>query len=221
MSSRIIRRGGAEGDSREVRPIEWRVQGQTPATPSPSRPGAQARGAPSPDNSELEKEARAAGYQQGVAAAEAAAVQRAQAHLEPALAAFQGMVAELEGMRKTLRAEAEGAAVTLALAVARRVLHREIATDREAILGLVMAALQKCDARETHRLRVSPQDADTIQEHKVRLNLPPALEIVADGNLARGSAIFETSRGDLDASVDTQLAEIERGFTDVLKRRHA
>ena len=99
--------------------------------------------------------------------------------------------------------------------------HREIAADPEAILGLVKAASQKCAARETQRLRVSPRDAETIREQHARLNLPPGLEIVADANLERGSAIFETSRGDLDASVDTQLAEIERGFVDVLKRRHS
>jgi flagellar assembly protein FliH len=161
------------------------------------------------------------GYQQGVAAAETAAAQRAQARLEPALAAFQGMTAELAGMRRDLRSEAEEAAVALALAVARRVLHREIAADPEAILGLVKAAFQKCDARATQRLRVSPQDAETIREHTACLNLPPALEIVGDGNLTRGSAIFETSRGELDASVDTQLEEIDRGFADLLKRRRA
>jgi len=31
--------------------------------------------------------------------------------------------------------------------------------------------------------------------------------------------IFETSRGDLDASIDTQLGEIERGLADVVRRR--
>ena len=45
------------------------------------------------------------------------------------------------------------------------------------------------------------------------------LEIAPDGSLTPGSVIFETSRGDLDASVDTQLAEIDRGLTDALKRR--
>ena len=99
-------------------------------------------------------------------------------------------------------------------------LHREVAADPEAILGLVKAAFQKCDARATQRLRVSPQDAEAIRENQVRLNFPPGLEISADRNLRRGSAIFETSRGDLDVSVDTQLAEIERGLTDVLKRRN-
>ena len=107
----------------------------------------------------------------------------------------------------------------LALAVARRVLYREISADPEAILGLVKAAFGKLNARETHRLRVSPADAAAIQEHRARIQLPPGLEVAADGSLNPGSAIFETSRGDLDASVDTQLSEIERGFTDIMRRR--
>jgi flagellar assembly protein FliH len=110
--------------------------------------------------------------------------------------------------------------VGLAIAIARRVLHRELSTDPEAILGLVKAAFQRCDAKETHRLTLSPPDADSVKEHRGRLRLPPALEIVADGGLQRGSAMFETSRGDLDVSVETQLTEIERGFADVLRRRN-
>jgi len=223
MSSRIIRRGAAAGTGKdpEVHPIQWRLQGQAPAAALSSGGVPNGGGGRAPADSERETEARASVYRQGVAAGEAASAQRAQARLEPALAAFDAIVAELAGMRKNLRAEGEEAAVTLALAVARRVLHREIAADPEAILGLVKAASQKCAARETQRLRVSPRDAETIREQQSRLNLPPGLEIVADANLERGSAIFETSRGDLDASVDTQLAEIERGFVDVLKRRHS
>jgi len=51
------------------------------------------------------------------------------------------------------------------------------------------------------------------------LNFPPALEIVADASLQAGSAIFETSRGELDASINTQLAEIDRGLADVVRKR--
>jgi flagellar assembly protein FliH len=170
--------------------------------------------------SEQEAEARTrAAYNQGLAAGEAAALQRLQQKLDPVLSGLNSMIAELASARKRVRAEAEDDAVKLAIAIARRVLYRELSTDPEAILGLVKAAFSKLNARETHRLRVSPSDAAAIQEHRAKLQLPPALEIASDGSLTPGSAIFETSRGDLDASVDTQLSEIDRGLTDVLKRR--
>jgi flagellar assembly protein FliH len=115
--------------------------------------------------------------------------------------------------------EAEEDTVKLAVAIARRILYRELATDPEAILGLVMAAFQKLNARETQRLRLAPGAAAIVQEHRTRLELPPGLEIVSDSSCPPGGAVFETSRGELDASVDTQLAEIQRGLVDLIKRR--
>ena len=46
-----------------------------------------------------------------------------------------------------------------------------------------------------------------------------AIELVPDGTQQRGGAVFETSRGLLDASIETQLQEIERGLADQLQRR--
>jgi flagellar assembly protein FliH len=152
-----------------------------------------------------------AAYNQGLAAGDAAQQQRAQQKLDPVLHGLNTMIAELASLRKRVRAEAEDDAVKLSIAIARRVLYRELSTDPEAILGLVMAAFGKLNARETHRLRVSPADAAVIEEHRVKLQIPPGLEIASDGSLTAG--------GDLDASVETQLAEIDRGLTDALKRR--
>ena len=45
------------------------------------------------------------------------------------------------------------------------------------------------------------------------------LEVVADAGCDPGTAIFETPRGNLDASVETQLQEIERGLADCLERQ--
>ena len=47
---------------------------------------------------------------------------------------------------------------------------------------------------------------------------PRRIEVTADPSLAPGSAILESTGGSLDASVDTQLHEIERGFADLARR---
>ncbi len=211
MSSRVIRPENGAG----ISPIEWRPAGGSPRP----RPAEAAKAlVPEARVNEIQQEAEArvrSAYNQGLAAGEASAQQK----LDPVLKALNAVIAELASLRKRTRAEAEDDAVKLAVAIARRVIYRELSTDPEAILGLVKAAFGKLNARETHRLRVSPSDAAVIQEHRTKLELPPALEIVSDGSLTPGSAIFETTRGELDASVDTQLAEIDRGLTDALKRR--
>jgi flagellar assembly protein FliH len=215
MSSRVLR----PEDGVVSAPIAWRPAGGPTAQNNRPRP-IESVAVSESRLSEQEAEARTkAAYSQGLAAGEAAAMQRMQQKLDPVLNGLNAMIAELASSRKRVRAEAEDDAVKLSIAIARRVLYRELSTDPEAILGLVKAAFSKLNARETHRLRVSPSDAAAIQEHRAKLQLPPALEIASDGSLTPGSAIFETTRGELDASVDTQLSEIDRGLTDVLKRR--
>jgi flagellar assembly protein FliH len=160
-----------------------------------------------------------AARQQGRAEGESSGAQRAAQRLDPVFAGLSAVLSELTQQRPGLRAETEQDTVKLALAIARRVLHRELSADPEALLGLVKAALEKLNGRETHRLRVSPPDAAALEEHRNRIGLPPRVEIAADSSLPRGSAVFETSRGELDASVDIQLVEIERGLIDIMRRR--
>lgn len=210
MSSKLLR-----GDA-APKPGAWRpslhasVHAPAPVAGAPGQAEQQQR--------ELDARVKAA-YQQGFTAAETSAAQNAAQRVEPVISGFNAMMQDLAGTRRKFRAEAERDTVKLAIAIARRVLHRELATDPEAILGLVMAAFQKLNARETHKLRVSPGDAALLQANRARLEMPDKLEIVADSSLGAGCVIFETSRGEMDASVDTQLAEIDRGFADVMRRR--
>ena len=42
--------------------------------------------------------------------------------------------------------------------------------------------------------------------------------VVADPGLPVGAVLFETTRGTIDAGLETQLKEIERGFADIYPR---
>ena len=127
-------------------------------------------------------------------------------------------IEELSGLRQRFRHEAEEDVVALAIAIARRILHRELTVAPEALLGLVKAALEKMELREVHRVRVSRSDAAMVTQYLEKMGLPRKIEVVADPGLPRGAAILDSSRGALDASVETQLAEIERGFADLVRR---
>jgi len=127
-------------------------------------------------------------------------------------------IEELTGLRPRFRHEAEEDVVALALATARRILHRELTVEPEALLGLVKAALEKIELREVHRVRVSREDAPMVEQCLQKMGLPHRVEVVADPSLERGAAILDSNRGTLDASIETQLAEIERGFADLIRR---
>jgi flagellar assembly protein FliH len=123
---------------------------------------------------------------------------------------------ELAQMKRKIRNEAEQELVTLSLAIARRILYRELSTDPDSIHGIVHAALQKLHNREIIRVRVYPAAAAAVRTAFERMTNSAAVEIVADTALETGAILFETSLGDLDASVETQLQEIQRGFADRL-----
>jgi flagellar assembly protein FliH len=127
-------------------------------------------------------------------------------------------LADLAAWKKKLRAEAEMDLLNLALAIARRILRRELITDPEAMHGLVYAALQKIQKREIWRVRVYPAGVDAVRSCLDGIGAG-SIEMVADSTLKPGDLLIETAVGELDASVDTQLQEIERGFADRLALR--
>jgi flagellar assembly protein FliH len=57
-----------------------------------------------------------------------------------------------------------------------------------------------------------------VKQFLEKLGLPQRVEVVSDPGLERGAAVFDSNRGALDASVETQLSEIERGLTDLVRR---
>ncbi len=161
-----------------------------------------------------EQQAFAAGFRKG----ETAGREQAAARLDSVIEQFARTVNEVSQMRRKTRRDAEQDVVKLALAIARRVLHREMSLDREAIIGVVKAALDKLEGREVDRIHVNPEDAEAVKKYLQQTGPPRGIEVIADQRLGRGAAIFESARGKLDASVDTQLEEIQRGLADKLRQ---
>lgn len=158
-----------------------------------------------------EQAARAAGRQEGEASA--------LAQWQQAIERTSRAVVEMAGMRNRIRREAEDDVVRLSMAMARRILRRELTMDPEALLGVVKAALERIDIRETHKVRVRTEDCPVVAAHLERIGSPHRVEVVSDPTLERGGVVFETERGNMDGSVETQLEEIERGFVDLLGRK--
>jgi flagellar assembly protein FliH len=123
---------------------------------------------------------------------------------------------DLALLKRRIRGEAESEVVKLSLAVARRVLHRELSVDPESMQGIVHAALQKLQNREISRIRVSPSALEITRTALEKSGARASIALTPDPSMRSSDVVFETSWGELDASVETQLLEIERGFSDRL-----
>lgn len=224
MLSKIIRRGQPQ----ITEPVAWpsldepgRISGPAARTSHGAQDGpeqtAELRQRLAEMQSRMERavrEARQAGYQEG----EAAGRTQAGAELQPVLERLAAGIGEAAAERTRLRRESEGDLVKLAVAIAARILHRQISVDPDSIGGIIRAAFEKLQRQEVYRVRAHPG-----HQQALRKLLPPdgprQIEILGDPKLPPGGIIFETEMGDLDASVETQLREIGCGLADRLRRQ--
>ena len=147
----------------------------------------------------------------------AAGQRAASADVQPIMERLTKSLEALTEVRAQLRKHAEADLVKLTIAIARRVLRRELTVDPDALQGIVLAALDRLQARDISRVRLHPSQEAPVRRHLESAGLR-TIEIVPDGSLNPGDLLFEASRGTFDASIDSQLREIERGFADALPR---
>src|SRR5437868_13765144 len=130
MSSKIY----AGADAGPAKTLVWpQVEGE-------NVPGSGDSGDPQARRAEMQREAerriqeaRQAGFQDGLATAKTAAA----AEVKGLSERVARTIADLVELRPRLRRQAEADLVKLALAIARRILHRELGVDPEAMRGLI------------------------------------------------------------------------------------
>jgi flagellar assembly protein FliH len=205
MSSRIL-----ENDQpADATPMLWRM---VAAASDARRRGGHA----DPERESVRKldQARREAYAEGLAAGR----QQAEEQMRPALQGLAQTLDSLARLRETIREEATQDLVHLAISIAARVIHREAAVDPDALAGLVQAAFSKLQSREIHRVRMHPALESLVRKSLEQSGSPKNLVLTPDASLKPAEVFFETSQGILDASVETQLREIERGLIDKLER---
>jgi flagellar assembly protein FliH len=161
----------------------------------------------------LQQECSAA-FEAGRVAAQTASRQELQAHCERLAQSIE----ELAVCRLRYRQETEREVVQLSLEIAKRILRRELTIDPEAILGLLRAGLESISLREVLEVRVHTAHADIVRSALRRMGAPDAISVVGDPHLVPGAVCVETRRGGFDASAETQIEEIQRGFADLMER---
>lgn len=207
----------------EIQTPTWRTNGSGRAAAA-ARPRVAA--APAADhaaagNKELEAQVQQQlqiAYESGVREGETAARQKLEGEVQRAVEQLAVAASELAASRVEAIRQAEAGIVQLSLEIARRILHREVSIDPAALGALVRAALEKLASQQVCRVRVHPDQEQIVRATLAELGRSADIEVVAEAGQARG-AVFETGSGFLDASVETQLREIERGLADRLPER--
>jgi len=129
-------------------------------------------------------------------------------------------VREFARERGTYFQRVEAEVVGLAVAIARKILHREAQVDPLLLAGVVRVGLDNVAAGTHVRLRVHPGQIQAWREFFAQQpDLQALPELTGDATLALGRCMLETELGSTDLTLETQLKEIEQGFFDLLAQK--
>jgi len=204
MSSRAVRL------TRTVNVEAYDWIGWTPAEPArrlvaaaPPPPPAQAM--PSFDRAAIEREAFAQGLAQGERSGAAAAAARTEAVLQQ----LKQTIGELQTLRAEMIHKTERQVVRLSIAIARRIVHREISFDPELLGAMARVALDRLGDAATATIRLHPDDyAATAGASSDAGTESGAVRVVADPVVRRGGCLVQSEFGLIDVSADAQIQEL-------------
>ena len=167
--------------------------------------------------------ARRQAFEEGRREGEWAARKEVEAATTAAIAQERAkIVAALEDFRDTRDryfAEVEQEVVRLSLAIAARVLHREVQLDPLLLSGVVRVALDNLADRTGVVLRVAVDKSSSWQQIFESIETADRPKIMGDASLEAGECLLETRMGTVELGVAAQLEEIERGFFDLINRK--
>jgi flagellar assembly protein FliH len=170
---------------------------------------------------QLRREARAAGEAEG--RREGRALGQAEGHAEgraeglaAGLAAASAHAEQLRALTTSFpaavrRAETEvaDALLTLALDVARQVVHRTLRAEPEWVLPLVQDLLHIEPALQGEpRLLLHPDDVALVKNSLGNELQLAGWQVRADDSLARGGCRVQSASGEMDASLDTRWKSV-------------
>ncbi len=130
--------------------------------------------------------------------------------------AVEKAAVELAELRDAVQAEAQAKLPALIVELTHRVLGRAIEAGDYDIDEIIRSALKELPPRGQIVVRMNPDDYDRSElagqgaEHRAA----SVVQFTRDHNISRGGCIVESNEGQVDATIEESLAEIDRTIRD-------
>ncbi len=159
---------------------------------------------------EIEKEA----YEKGFAQGEKDGAELGRKRWETVFDSFRQLVSELGRLHQDLYRRYEREMVLLVFALVKKVVHIDLPRREETILETLRAAFQYVVDPRKVIIHLHPKDHQHLMTHPEGLPWAPKggeshnIQFLADPTITRGGCFLETSFGEIDATLETQLDQI-------------
>lgn len=156
----------------------------------------------------VEKQAFEQGYKEG----ERIGKQMGERIVSTAVQRYDRSVHELAAVHRSLREAMEKEAVRLALAVAKKIVQREVSMDPDLIAALVSVALKRVQGQTAVTVRVSSHDHSRMDTALRALNA--SVSVTEDSALERGDFVLDSIQTHVDGRISGQIETIGRALLD-------
>lgn len=135
--------------------------------------------------------------------------------LEDVRRSFEQALQALGGERNRLLDQARDDLLALALAIARKIVHTEVAASRDIAAHVARDALDAARDATVLHVRLNPRDRELLAADPCGLE---AIALVADPAISPGGCIVETQCGAIDATVETQWQQVTAALLNAAGR---
>ncbi len=159
-----------------------------------------------------EKEALEKGFLKG----EQAGKIKAERELETLISSFQNIAVKFEEIKKDFYSRHQDVVLDLSLKIAEKVIHQEVMTKKDFVIGVLNSAIKLAVERERLKIRVNPEDIELCLKKRPDFmkDIDGIKQIIfeSDETIGRGGAVVEYAFGEIDARIEKQFEEIEKGI---------
>lgn len=156
----------------------------------------------------IEKEA----YEKGFAQGEKDGLELGRKRIDTLVRQITNLLEDLQNQREVLYQSCEREMLQLVLSISKKVLRHELRLNDEVVLSTLKEASKYVMDQQKIVLRLNPADVQLLESRFEQC--PPigkgarAVTMIRDTSLTRGGCVIETSFGDIDGTIETQMDQI-------------
>ena len=142
---------------------------------------------------------------------------------EAGISELNELIAQFERTRDELFEKNREEILKVAILVARKIMGHALEQRPETLADVVSQAIRGAQHEGRLRIRVHPDDLDTLKAHQDRviaeIGSRTELELVEDRTIEGGGCVVESALGIIDARLETQMKVLERALLSAQPKR--
>lgn len=129
---------------------------------------------------------------------------------------FSEQIVYLENQLKAIRHNMQQMVLPIALKAAKRIVGRELKSDPNTIVDIVLQAIAPINQSARITIYVCKEDKEILEQHKPKLkeklDQTDVLTIQEKSDISPGGCIIQTEGGMINATIENQWRALERAF---------